>query len=68
MLWYSPADQNPQTKIECDYAFNFTLALAKKIKVQIGIAAEDYAWKKTYGSENSCTQFSGVYPLFYLGN
>jgi hypothetical protein len=35
-----PANRTNNRDIRCDYAFNFTLALTKKINVPIGIASD----------------------------
>jgi hypothetical protein len=39
MVWYYPAEKSPENIIPCDYAFNFSLSLAKKIKIPLGIAS-----------------------------
>jgi hypothetical protein len=67
MLWYAPANRANNRDISCDYAFNFTLALAKKINVPIGIASDQQSWNAAYGVGN-CNQFGGLYPLLFLGN
>jgi hypothetical protein len=66
MVWYYAANKE-LPNITCNYAFNFTASLAKKISIPVGIISDTYAWNQTFGSLNACPKFSAVYPLFYNG-
>lgn len=63
MIWFDPTKTT--NEMNCSYLYNFTAALATKIKVKIGIASyTNSGWASKFGNNNACPQFS-IFPLLW---